>query len=152
MAGGPPPGMGQGATPGTGFPGGGRGRGIPGITPDQTQALNGMTATLAPLTAAVTAARNDLAAATFSGTKNEAAINAAIDKLKSAELALATKRSEEFSKLQAGPNKLSPDQVNALIAMGGSLPAGRGGAGGRGAAAGAPGGAGPARGMNAPPQ
>ena len=124
--------------------GGGRGGGIPGATPEQMQAVNDMNTALAPLTAAVTAANSDLMTATFSGTKNETAINAAIEKLKSAELALAMKRSEEFAKLQAGPNKLNPDQVNALIAAGG-----RGG--GRGPGGPPPGGA-PGGGRGPAPQ
>ncbi len=49
-------------------------------------------------------------------------------------MALATKRAEEFAKLQAGPNKLNPGQVTALIAAGGNPSAGRGGRGGGGAA------------------
>src|SRR5262245_36905824 len=77
--------------PGAGGPaGGGRGGrvgGLPGATPDQLQAVNDMSAALAPLAAAVTTARNELATATFAAQKNEAAIKAAVDKLKSAELA-----------------------------------------------------------------
>ena len=64
---------------------------------------------------------------TFAEPRNDAAIKAAVDKLRAAELALATKRAEEFAKLQAGPNKLNADQVTALIAAGGAP-----GAGGRG--------------------
>ena len=54
----------------------------------------------------------------------------AVEKLRMAELALATRRGEEFAKLQAGPNKLKPEQVTALIAAGGNANAGRGGRGG----------------------
>jgi hypothetical protein len=95
-----------------------------------------MNAALAPLSAAVTTARNELATVTFADVKNVAGITAAVEKVRVAELALATKRAEEFAKLQAGPNKLNADQVTALIAAGGN-PAG----GGRGG-----GGAGPGRG------
>jgi Spy/CpxP family protein refolding chaperone len=114
-----PPGAGLGGGRGGSGRGGGRGGGIPGATPEQIQAVNDMNAALAPLSAAVTAANNELMTATFSGKKDDAAINAAIEKLKTAEMALAMKRSEEFAKLQAGPNKLNPDQVNALITAGG---------------------------------
>jgi hypothetical protein len=93
-----------------------------------------MNTALAPLSTAVTTARNDVATATFADPKNEAGIKAAVEKLRAAELALATKRAEEFEALQTGPNKLNADQVAALIAAGGTVGGGgRGGAGpGRG--------------------
>jgi len=110
---------------------GGRGRGgLPGATPEQTQAVTDMNAALATLSAAVTAARTELATATFANVKNLSAITAAVEKVRVAELALATKRAEEFTKLQAGPNKLNADQVTALIAAGGTAGGGRGGRGG----------------------
>ena len=105
-----------------------------------------MTAALADLSTALTTARNELATATFAETRNDAAIKAAVEKVRAAELALASKRADEFAKLQAGPNKLNAEQVAALVAAGGSVaPAGgRGGGGARGAApaAGAAGGRG----------
>ena len=108
--------------------GGGRGRGgLPGATPEQTQAVADMNAALTEQTAAVTSARAELATATFAAVRNVGSIAAAVEKVRAAELALALKRAEEFAKLQAGPNKLNPDQVKALIASGG-----RGGRGGRG--------------------
>lgn len=143
----------QGA-PARGGGGGGRGGrgGLPGATPEQAQAVAAMNAVLAPLNAAVSTARMELATATFADVKSAAVITAAVEKLRAAELALATKRADEFAKLQAGPNKLNSDQVAALIAAGGN-PAGGGGGrgggggGGRGARGGAPaGGAAPARG------
>jgi len=117
--------------PGPGAPGGGRSRGgLPGATPEQTQAVADMNTALAALNSAVTTARTELATATFVAVQNEAAIRAAVEKLRVAELALASKRAEEFAKLQAGPNKLTPEQITALIAAGGNLPAvGRGGRG-----------------------
>jgi Spy/CpxP family protein refolding chaperone len=131
--GGPPP-QGAPAAPGGGG-GGGRGRGgLPGATPAQTQAIVEMNVALASLTTAVTTARNELATATFADPRNDAGLKAAVDKLRTAELALATKRAEEFEKLQAGPNKLNAEQVAALVAAGGNVGGGgRGGAGpGRG--------------------
>lgn len=109
---------------------GGRGGGLPGATPEQTQAVTAMNAALIEQTAAVTSARAELATVTFAPVKNVAGITAAVEKLRTAELALASKRAEEFAKIQAGPNKLNPDQVKALIAAGGN-PGGRG-RGGRG--------------------
>ena len=79
----------------------------------------------------MTAARTALAVATFADVKNVAGITAAVEKLRAAELALATKRADEFAKLQAGPNKLNPEQVTALIAAGGNV-GGGGGRAGRG--------------------
>ena len=127
----PPPAGAQGAPGGGGGGrGGGRGGGLPGATPDQMQAVMDMVARLAPLTTAVTTARNELATATFADAKNEVGIRAAVDKLRTAELALATSRADEFAKLQAGPNKLNPEQVTALINAGGAPAVGRGGGGG----------------------
>jgi hypothetical protein len=103
----------------------GRGRGIPGATPEQTRAIADMNSALQPQLAAVAQARAELATATFENTRNEAAIKAAVEKVRSAEVALATARAAEFAKIQSGPNKLSPEQVTALIAAGGN-PAGRG--------------------------
>ena len=122
----------QGGTPpAAGARGGGRGRGgLPGASPEQTQAVIDMNAALAEQTAAVASARNELMTVTFAPTKNAAGITAAVEKLRAAELALASKRAEEFARLQAGPNKLNPEQVKALIAAGGNAGRGRGGRGG----------------------
>jgi hypothetical protein len=143
----------QGAPAARGGGGGGGGRGgrggLPGATPAQTQAVADMNTALAPLNAAVNAARMELATATFADVKSVPAITAAVEKLRAAELTLATRRAEEFAKLQAGPNKLNAEQVAALIAAGGNPAAGgRGGRGGGGGGGGRgappPGGAGPA--------
>lgn len=108
---------------------GGRGGGLPGATPEQTQAVADMNTALAAQNTAVMTARNDLATVTFAEVKNVAGITAAVEKLRAAELALATKRAEEFAKLQAGPNKLNAEQVAALIAAGGNPAGGRAGRG-----------------------
>ncbi len=118
--------------------GGGRGGGLPGATPEQTQAVADMNAALAAQSSAVAAARGELTTATFSPVKDDAAIKTAVEKVRTAEIALATKRAEEFAKLQAGPNKLNPDQIAALIAAGGNPAAGRGGRGGAPAGGGTP--------------
>jgi Spy/CpxP family protein refolding chaperone len=113
---------------------GGRGGGLPGATAEQMRAIADMNTALAAQNAAVTAARAELTAAVYGASRDEAAIRAAVEKIRVAEVMLATKRAEEFARLQAGPNKLTPEQVAALVAAGGN-PAGRGGRG-RGAAAG----------------
>ena len=110
-----PPGPGAGAFQG---PGGRGGRGgLPGATPEQNQAVADMNTSLAALTATATAARNELATVAIADVRNVAAIRAAADRLRTAELALASARADAFARLQAGPNKLSPDQVTALINM-----------------------------------
>ena len=76
-----------------------------------------MNTSLAALTATATAARNELATMAIADVRNTAAIRAAADRLRTAELALASARADAFARLQAGPNKLSPDQVTALINM-----------------------------------
>ena len=121
-----------GGPPAVAAQGGGRGRGggLPGATPEQTQAVADMNAALTEQTAAVTSARAELATVTFAEVRNVAGITAAVEKLRAAELALASKRAAEFARLQAGPNKLNPEQVKALIAAGGTAGRGRGGRGG----------------------
>lgn len=111
--------------------GAGRGRGgIPNATPEQTAAIAQMNTDLAPLTQTLATARTAVTAASLTQPRDNAAIQAKVADLKSAEIALANARADEFAKIQASPNKLSPDQVTALAAFGG----GRGGrGGGRGA-------------------
>jgi len=92
-----------------------------------------MNTALAAENAAVTAGRAELTAAVYTASRDEAAIRAAVEKIRVAEIALATKRAEEFAKLQEDPNKLTPEQVSALIAAGCNPAAGRG-RGGAGAA------------------
>ncbi len=124
-------------------PGGGtgaRGRAsVPGASPAQVVALAQLNAALADLQSAVSAARVQLATATFAPVKSVPAITAAVERLRVAEVALATRRAEEFATLQAGPNKLNPAQVAVFIAAG-PPPAGAR-AGGVGAVGAAPGGA-----------
>ena len=142
---------------GGGGAGGRGGGGLPGVTPEQTAKLNELFTTgLAAETAAVTAARADLATATFLDKKDDAAIKAAVAKVQAAELALANKRAAAFATLQGSPEKLNEAQVTAFIAAGGTVGGGgRGGAGGGGGGAGGgarggAGGAAPAAGGAAP--
>lgn len=115
--------------------GGGRGGGIPNVTPGQTAAIAQMNADLAPLNQSLAAARSAVLTAALASPRSDAAIQAKVDAVKAAELALAIARADAFAKIQASPNKLAPDQVAALAASGGG--GGRGGAGrgaGRGGA------------------
>ena len=106
--------------------GGGRGRGasgavpnyqsggtIPGIKEAQVQALMQMTYATLPLIKTATSARTAL------GSTGDLPGKAAA--LKTAEMALAKARATAFTKIQASPNKLRPDQVAAFLAMGASL-------------------------------
>src|SRR5688572_24962241 len=126
-----PPAGGAPAAPG-GRGGGGRGGGLPGATAEQTQAVTDMNTALAPLVAAATTARNELATVAMANDRNEAGIKTAVEKLRGAELALASARAEAFARLQAGPNKLNAEQVTSLINSGGNPQGGRRGGGGGG--------------------
>ena len=123
----PPAGGAPAAPGGGGGRGGGRGGGLPGATPEQTQAVTDMNTALAPRLAAAAAARTELGTVALADARNAGGIAAAVEKLRAAELALASARAEAFAQLQAGPNKLTPEQVAALIASGGNLTGGRGG-------------------------
>ncbi len=77
---------------------------IPRITQAQVNALTKMTTDILPLIRALDAARS-----TNSPT------------VKQAELDLANARSKAFDAIQNSPNRLAPDQVEALMKMGGSF-------------------------------
>ncbi len=86
---------------------------IPGIKEAQVQALMQMTYATLPLIKTATSARTAL------GSTGDLPGKAAA--LKTAEMALAKARATAFTKIQASPNKLRPDQVAAFLAMGASL-------------------------------
>lgn len=117
--------------------GGGRGGGpggagaIPGLTADQQAALMAINESLAPKNQAVSSARAGLAQATFS---DATAISSRLAALAAAELELANARVDAIAKLQAGAQRLNPEQINALIAQAAPPPpaGGRGGRGGGG--------------------
>ncbi len=114
---------------------GGRG-GIPNVTPGQTAAIAQMNTDLGPANQALADAR---AAAIQASLESPRTIQAKVDAVQAAELAVATARADAFQKLQASGNKLSADQVAVLAAgggggRGGGRGAGGGGAAGRGAA------------------
>lgn len=117
--------------------GGRGGGGLPGATPEQTQAIMDMNTALGALTAAATTARNELTSLAIADVKNEARLRVAVETLRAAELAVATARAAAFARLQSGPCKLNSEQVAALIASGGNVGGGRGGGRGPGGAGGA---------------
>ena len=119
-----------------GAPGGGaRGgaAGLPGATADQQAAVTAINDALAPQLQAASTARINLAQVTFS---DAAAIKARLADLSAAELELATKRAEAFSKLQSSAQRLTTEQIDALIVQSSPAPVGgaRGARGGGGAA------------------
>ena len=116
---------------------GGRGP-IPNATPEQTAALAQMNSELAPLTQALTAARDAVGAASLANPRDPAAVQAKVAAVKSAELALANARADAFAKLQGSPNKFSAEQITALGTSNGGAGRGGRGAGGGLRAAGGP--------------
>jgi len=103
----------------------GRGRAaIPNITQRQLAGLTQMNADLASLMQSVTTARTGLATAVFAEPRNNAAIEAKAVAVRDAELVLALARADAFARMQASPGRLAPDQVAAVVAMGGALRAG----------------------------
>src|SRR5262245_50905324 len=100
--------------------GGGRGRGgfpgaAAGATPAQQAAITDASVPLAELNTAVTEARTALAAASLSGAVAD--INAKAEALAAAELKLAIARADALAKLQASPNRLTPEQVQGLAGL-----------------------------------
>jgi type 1 glutamine amidotransferase len=96
---------------------GGRGRGgFPGqptgASPAQQQAIIEASVPLAELNTAVNDARTALAQASLGG--SQADIRAKVDALAAAETKLANARADAIATLQAGPNKLTADQLQAL--------------------------------------
>jgi hypothetical protein len=108
----------------------GPGRGIPGVTEQQSAALAAMNADLASQLQALNAARSAMTLAPFAEPRDNAAIDAKAEAVKAAEVNLANARAVSFRKLQASTAKLAQNQVASLIAAGG------GGRGGGGAGAG----------------
>jgi hypothetical protein len=112
----------RGTQGGRGGPAGAAGPGtIPNIRQAQTTALTQLTTDVMPLTRTLTHARSALTAAAFAEPRDQAAIRSKAEDVKKEELAVAHARADAFSKIQASANKLSPDQVAAFLAMGGSF-------------------------------
>ena len=121
-----------------GAPGGARGgvAALPGVTADQTAAVTAINDSLNQALQNASTARIALAQVTFS---DATAIQARLKDLTAAELELATKRAEAFSKLQSSAQRLNTEQIEALIVQQSPAPAaGARGGGAGGGAAGAP--------------
>lgn len=105
--------------------GGGRGTvGVPNLSPAQGSALVSLNSQLAPLNQKLNTARTAITSASYSLPRNDADIKAMADAVASAEVDLARARADWFANLQTSPDKLAADQVTALIAKGGAVPAG----------------------------
>jgi len=113
--------------------GGAAGRGgIPNLTPAQISAINAMDQALTAQTSAAATARTALIAASFAEPRNDTDLKARLEQLDRAELALANARAEQFTKLQAGADKLNAEQISALIAISSRIGGGGPRVGGRG--------------------
>lgn len=88
---------------------------IPNATEAQAKAVGAINLATLNLLTAVSTARTELATAAFSGKKDEALIRAKVDALAQAELKLALSRADEFGRLQASANKLTPEQIAAVV-------------------------------------
>ncbi len=116
---------------GTGF-GGGRGpasNATP-LTPTQQAAVNGMNSSLSSLTHAADEARRALFSAPYAAGTTAAELKSKADAFETAELALANAKAAAFEKVQASPDRLSPEQVQVLARPAGRpfpFAAGRGG-------------------------
>ncbi len=123
----------MGMAPVAGFSqGGGRGGGIDtiaGLTAGQRAAIVAANGELSAQAAAVSAARNALAAVVFAEPGNPAAIPIMAGAVREAELALAVAHAQSLARIQASPDRLTPDQVAAWRGMPATPPGGRGGRG-----------------------
>lgn len=88
------------------------------LTPAQTTAVTALDQALRTKAAAAAAAREAVFAAVFAVPVNESGLTAKLEQLSTAELALANERAEQFTKLQAGADKLDAGQTALLISWG----------------------------------
>jgi hypothetical protein len=102
--------------------GGGRGgyrTSMPHVTARQASALLDLTAALQSEVQALNGARVQVATAAFAIPPDAAAVQAKVDAVVAAELALARARADRFAKLQATADALDSEQVAWLVAGGG---------------------------------
>jgi hypothetical protein len=110
------------------FGAGGRGAGaggpartsMPHVTASQAIALTEMTASLTPPSQALGAARSGAIQSSLALPRNDAAAQAKVDAVASAELELANARAGALAKFQSTPDKLDAEQLGWLVAGGGS--------------------------------
>jgi hypothetical protein len=104
----------------------GPGRGIPGLTNQQSAALVRMNADLAAPLGALNAARSEMIGIAFAVPRDDRAMTMKAEGVRDAEITLARARAAAFAGLQTSADRLSAEQTAALIGTGG----GRGGQGG----------------------
>jgi Domain of Unknown Function (DUF1080) len=110
-----------GASSGSGGRGGAAYRtSMPHVTAKQAIALTEMTSGLTAQSQTLTAARADVIQAALTVPRNDAAIQAKIDAVAKTELALANARADALARFQSTANKLDTEQLDYLIASGGS--------------------------------
>jgi Domain of Unknown Function (DUF1080) len=93
---------------------------MPHVTAKQAIALADMTSSLTAQSQALAAARADVIQAALAVPPNDVAIQATIDAVAKAELALASARADALATFQSTSNKLDAEQLDWLIAGGGS--------------------------------
>jgi hypothetical protein len=92
---------------------------MPHVTAKQASALLDMTAALQPRIQALNNARNEVSLAARATPREDRGIQAKIDGVVAAEIALARARSAVFEKLQTTAERLDSEQIAWLIAAGG---------------------------------
>ncbi|HVT88324.1 MAG TPA: DUF1080 domain-containing protein, partial [Tepidisphaeraceae bacterium] len=98
--------------------------GIPNMTSNQVSALMQLTGTVQQATQSLATARTELAAASFADPRDDAAITAKVEAIGNLELQLANIRADGIAKIQSSPEKLSPDQLAALVVNNGVIVSG----------------------------
>jgi len=93
---------------------------MPHVSAKQAIALTEMTSGLTAQSQALSAARAEVIQAAFAVPRNDAAIEAKIEAVAKAELALANARADALAKFQSTPDRLDAEQHAWLVASGGS--------------------------------
>jgi hypothetical protein len=110
-----------GAVGASGRGGGGAARSsMPHVTAKQALGLTDMTSSLMSQSSALTSARADAISTSLSLPRNNRAIQAKVDAVVAAELALANARADALARFQSTPDKLDAEQLSWLVAGGGS--------------------------------
>jgi hypothetical protein len=104
--------------------------GIPGLSPAQLHSIADLTTAISPLVDAAISARDEVVAASFAQPSRDGALRDRVEALRAAERRLAVARADAFARVQSSAAPLTPAQIAAFAAIGGSFlrtGAGRGG-------------------------
>jgi hypothetical protein len=107
---------------GAGGAAGGTRTSMPHATTKQAAALIRTNTSLEPRMQDLTAARAETAMASLSTPRNNSAIQAGVNAVVAAELALALARADALAAIQATPDKLDAEQLSWLVTSGGAYP------------------------------